>query len=85
MGGRYPHSKKGIVKHEPMELPFEVNQQMLWRLEELAKYYGFRLVPMPYERPDRQFEVSVQPMPMYAVVDVDHRSESEFEFGGSRA
>lgn len=45
MGGRYPHSKKGIVKYESMKLPPEIEQQILWRIEELADHLGYELKP----------------------------------------
>jgi hypothetical protein len=44
MGGRLPHSKKGIIKHIPMEVPEEVRKQLVWRVEELADSLGFKLV-----------------------------------------
>lgn len=45
MGGRYPGSKRGIVKHEEMEVPDEIRQQLTWRLEELADKLGYELMP----------------------------------------
>jgi hypothetical protein len=45
MGGRYPHSKRGIVRHFPMEIPAELTGQLTWRLEELADRLGYEVIP----------------------------------------
>ncbi len=56
MGGRYPKSKRGIVKHAEMEVPDELKQQLIWRLEELAANLGYDLVRKRYAE-NRLFSV----------------------------
>jgi len=42
MGGRLPHSKKGKIRFESMEVPAEINDQLVSRIKELADKLGYQ-------------------------------------------
>ncbi len=56
MGGRYPKSKRGKIVFEDMEVPDELRQQLIWRLEELAENLGYELTQKGYAK-DRVFGI----------------------------
>lgn len=80
MGGREPHSKRGIVRHLPMEVSDEYRQIILWRVEELANALGYELQPKTLEV-TREIEAPIQPVRYTEKVA---KKPFEHEFHGTR-